>query len=121
MAKRGGLGVPVIGVAKAGWTLDRCGRGRGTASRGTAASTARAFDKLAGLLRYVDGDYRDPSTFAALRRALGNAQHPAHYLAIPPPLFGPVVTQLAQSGCAKKDRASSSRSLSATIFLPRAN
>ena len=60
--------------------------------------------KLCGLLRYVDGDYKDPATFAALRRELGGAEHPAHYLAIPPPLFGPVVEQLAQSGCAKGAR-----------------
>jgi glucose-6-phosphate 1-dehydrogenase len=62
------------------------------------------FDKLCGLLRYVDGDYKDPSTFEALRRELGGAQHPAHYLAIPPPLFGPVVEQLAQSGCGRGAR-----------------
>ena len=60
--------------------------------------------KLCGLLRYVDGDYKDPATFEALRRELGGAQHPAHYLAIPPPLFGPVVEQLARSGCAKGAR-----------------
>ena len=59
-----------------------------------------AFAKLSGLLRYVDGDYRDPATFEVLRRELGDARHPAHYLAIPPPLFGPVVEQLARSGCA---------------------
>ena len=69
-----------------------------TASRSTAASIAAAFAKLCGLLRYVDGDYNDPATFEALRKELGDAQHPAHYLAIPPTLFGPVVEQLAQVG-----------------------
>ena len=56
------------------------------------------------MLRYVDGDYSDPATFQALRKELGGAQHPAHYLAIPPSLFGPVVEQLANSGSAKGAR-----------------
>ena len=81
-----------------------CARGRRTASRSTAAWTVPRSHKLCGLLRYVDGDYKDPATFEALRRELGGAEHPAHYLAIPPPLFGPVVEQLAQSGCAKGAR-----------------
>lgn len=58
-----------------------------------------AFDKLVGLLRYVDGDCADAATFAALRQALGDARHPAHDLAIPPALLGPVVEQLAKAGC----------------------
>ncbi len=65
---------------------------------------AAAFDKLCRLLRYVDGDYRDPATFQALREKLGAAERPAHYLAIPPTLFGPVVEQLARSGCSKGAR-----------------
>jgi len=56
------------------------------------------------LLRYVDGDYQDPATFEALRKELDGAKHPAHYLAIPPLLFGAVVEQLAQSGCAEGSR-----------------
>ena len=104
MAKRGTLDVPVIGVAKAGWTLDQL-RARAQDSVEKYGGLDRAgFDKLSGQLRYVDGDYNDPATFEALRRALGDAQHPAHYLAIPPPLFGPVVKQLAQSGCARGAR-----------------
>jgi glucose-6-phosphate 1-dehydrogenase len=104
MAKRGRLDVPVIGVAKAGWTLDQL-RARAQESVEKYGGLDRAaFDKLSGLLQYVDGDYKDPATFAALRRELGGAKHPAHYLAIPPPLFGPVVEQLAQSGCAKGSR-----------------
>ena len=100
MAKRGDLNVPIIGVAKAGWTLDQL-RARAQESVEKHGGLDRdAFGKLSGLLRYVDGDYKDPATFATLRRELGGAEHPAHYLAIPPPLFGSVVEQLAQSGCA---------------------
>ena len=100
MAKRGNLDVPVIGVAKAGWTLDQLrARARDSVEKYGGLDRA-AFDRLCGLLRYVDGDYKDPTTFEMLRRELGGATHPAHYLAIPPPLFGPVVEQLALSGCA---------------------
>ncbi len=104
MAKRGTLHVPIIGVAKAGWTLDQL-RTRAQDSVEKYGGIDRdAFATLSGLLRYVDGDYKDPATFEAVRRELGGAAHPAHYLAIPPPLFGPVVEQLARSGCAKGAR-----------------
>ena len=74
------------------------GPGRATAWRSTGGVDPAAFDKLCGLLRYVDGDYNDPATFQAIRKELGSAQRPAHYLAIPPCLFGVVVEQLAQVG-----------------------
>jgi glucose-6-phosphate 1-dehydrogenase len=63
-----------------------------------------AFEKLCGLLRYVDGDYQDPATFKALYNELREAKRPAHYLAIPPVLFGAVVEQLAKSGSTKGAR-----------------
>jgi glucose-6-phosphate 1-dehydrogenase len=100
MAARGELNVPVIGVAKAGWTLDQLrARARESVEK-YGGLDPDAFATLSGRLRYVDGDYAEPATFQEVRRALGDAKHPAHYLAIPPPLFGPVVEQLAQSGCA---------------------
>jgi glucose-6-phosphate 1-dehydrogenase len=104
MAKRGSLNIPVIGVANAGWTLDQL-RARAQDSVEKYGGLDRAaFAQLAGLLQYVDGDYKDAATFGALRRELGSAEHPAHYLAIPPPLFGPVVEELDRSGCAKGAR-----------------
>jgi len=63
-----------------------------------------AFPRLSELLRYVAGDYKDPATFQALRETLGNAQRPAHYLAIPPFLFSTVVEQLAKSDCTRGAR-----------------
>jgi glucose-6-phosphate 1-dehydrogenase len=99
MLKRGHLNVPVIGVAKAGWTLDQL-RARAHESlekHGGIDSTA--FEKLSSLLRYVDGDYNDPATFQALGTELKGAQHPAHYLAIPPAMFEPVLEQLPHCGC----------------------
>jgi glucose-6-phosphate 1-dehydrogenase len=100
MVKRGTLNVPVIGVAKSGWTLEQLqARARDSLTAHGGLDPA-AFEKLLGLLRYIDGDYSDPATFQALKKALGGAQRPAHYLAIPPLLFGAVVEQLAKAGCA---------------------
>ena len=99
MVKRGHLNVPVIGVAKAGWNLDQL-RARARESIETHGGfDPSTFDALCGLLRYVDGDYNNPATFQSIRNELGSAQRPAHYLAIPPALFGLVVEQLAKSGC----------------------
>ena len=99
MIRRGHLDVPVIGVARAGWNLDQFrARARDSLERHGGLDPA-AFEKLVGMLRYIDGDYGDVATFAALRKELGTAKRPAHYLAIPPSLFESVVLQLAQSGC----------------------
>ena len=104
MIKRGHLTVPVIGVAKAGWNLEQLrARAHDSLEKHGGVDTA-AFNKLTGLLRYVDGDYADPATFEALRKELNGAQRPAHYLAIPPLLFGAVVEQLAKSGSANGAR-----------------
>jgi glucose-6-phosphate 1-dehydrogenase len=104
MVRRGHLNVPVIGVAKAGWNLDQFkARARDSVEKHGGLDPA-AFAKLSSLLHYVDGDYKDPATFAALRKELGSAQHPAHYLAIPPALFGVVVEQLGKSSCARGAR-----------------
>ena len=89
MAKRGDLDVPVIGVAKAGWTLDQL-RARAQDSVEKYGGLDRdAFDKLSGLLRYVDGDYKDPATFAALRQALGGAAAPGALPGDPSPALRP--------------------------------
>src|SRR5512135_980875 len=104
MVERGHLDAPVIGVAKAGWNLDQMkARAKDSVEKHGGLDPA-AFAKLSGLLRYVDGDYNDPATFAAIREELRDAKRPAHYLAIPPVLFGTVVEQLGASGCAKDAR-----------------
>ncbi len=104
MVKRGHLDVPIIGVAKAGWGVDELRARARESVKQHGGLDPLAFETLCRLLRYVDGDYRDPATFQAIRQQLGPAQRPAHYLAIPPTLFGPVVEQLARSGCAKGAR-----------------
>jgi len=104
MVRRGALDVPVIGVARSHWTLDQL-RARARDSLEHHGGVDRgAFDKLCSLLRYVDGDYAAPSTFEAMRREMGGARRPLHYLAIPPTAFPVVVEQLRRSGCAAMAR-----------------
>ncbi len=105
MVKHGTLEVPVIGVAKSGWTLDQLiERARDSVTKFGGGVDPVAFPKLCALLSYIDGDYQDDKTYAALRTKLGNAQSPTHYLAIPPSMFPVVVTGLGKSGCAKNAR-----------------
>jgi glucose-6-phosphate 1-dehydrogenase len=104
MVRLGRLNAPVIGVAKADWNLEHLkARARDSVEKHGGLDSS-AFDKLCGLLRYVDGDYNDPATFQSIRKELGPALRPAHYLAIPPILFGLVVEQLAKSDCNKGAR-----------------
>jgi len=103
MVRRGHLDVPVIGVAKAGWTIEQLReRARDSLTHFGGGVNEADFAKLAKLLRYVDGDYNDPATFAALRTALGGATRPTHYMAIPPSLFETVVQALGAAGCANQ-------------------
>jgi glucose-6-phosphate 1-dehydrogenase len=99
MARRGKLDVPVIGFARSNWTRDQ------VIDRARDSITAHgelddeAFDRLASLLRYVDGDYYDAASFTRLKEALGSATRPLHYLAIPPSMFAGVVKHLAEADC----------------------
>ena len=120
LARRGRLDVPVVGVAHSGWTLEQLEAARARrASSSTAASTRRRFAKLLARLRYVDGDYREPATFARAAQALGGAAHPLHYLAIPPE---PVRDGRRRAGAVRlraTARASWSRSRSAATSRRR--
>src|SRR5271169_2673851 len=90
LVKRHGLNIPIVGVAKAGWNLDQL-KARARDSIATHGGLDEAdFAKLSGLLQYVDGDYREAETFTQLRRLLGQAQRPLHYLAVPPSMFASV-------------------------------
>jgi len=105
MARRGHLKVPVIGVAKSGWGLPQLQeRARKSITEHGGGVDDAAFQTLLAHLRYVDGDYREASTFAGLKQALGTACRPVHYLAIPPSMFPTVVEGLGKSGCATDAR-----------------
>jgi len=105
MAKHGDLKVPVIGVASPTWDLARL-RDRVTDSvkRSGGLDDQHALDQLLSRLNYVSGDYKAPDTFAALRRTLGDAMRPAHYLAIPPALFETVIKGLGAAKLAEHAR-----------------
>ncbi len=105
MVRRGTLHIPVVGVARDAFSLDQLkARARASIEEHGGGVDAAAFERLAGLLKYVQGEYSEPRTFAALHTALAGAHRPAFYLAIPPLLFGSVVEHLAES-----DRAAGSR------------
>jgi glucose-6-phosphate 1-dehydrogenase len=100
MARRGELEIPVIGVARAELDDEQLrARARASIEQHGGGVQEADFERLAQRLRYVRGDYHDPQTFTALKQALGEAQRPAYYLAIPPAQFAPVVEQLAASNC----------------------
>jgi glucose-6-phosphate 1-dehydrogenase len=104
MARRNGPDIPIIGMARASWSLDKLKqRARDSVEHGGDFDSA-CFEKLAAQLRYVGGDYTDPATYAKLKQALGNSTRPIHYLAIPPSRFASVVQGLAKSGCAADAR-----------------
>jgi glucose-6-phosphate 1-dehydrogenase len=105
MIRHGRLAVPVIGVSRAGWGLAQLReRARASLAEHGGGVDEAAFAVLAKLLRYVDGDYREPATFDALAKQLAGAQSPLHYLAIPPSAFPTVVKGLGRSGCAQHAR-----------------
>jgi glucose-6-phosphate 1-dehydrogenase len=106
MAKRDMLDVPVIGVAYSRWDLEQL-RDRAKDSiekHGGGVDDKKAFAHLLRSLVYIDGDYNDPGTFTALKKALGSATRPTHYLAIPPSVFAQVVKGLGASGAAEDAR-----------------
>src|SRR5579883_84110 len=100
LAKRGRLHGPIIGVAKAGWTLDQLKARAKDSVEKHGGADPEGLPRLLEKLRYVDGDYNDAATFQQVRHELGDAKRPLHYLAIPPSLFGRVIDQLRDSGCA---------------------
>jgi len=105
MVRRGHLDVPVIGIARAGRTDEHLKeRVRDSVQQQGEDVDQEALAKLLKLLRYVGGDYQEPATFDLLKKTLGAATHPAHYLAIPPDLLMSVVESLAKSNCMKNAR-----------------
>jgi glucose-6-phosphate 1-dehydrogenase len=101
MAKRGALKVPIVGVASSPWSLARLRRHATEGIREAGRIDDRgALRHLLSLLRFVSGNYNDPATFLALKRALGDVRRPAHYLAIPPALFETVIKGLGAAGLA---------------------
>ncbi len=109
LMRRDGMDIPIIGVARSGWTLQQLReRAHESIEKSATEQGGRidedAFSKLAARLRYVDGDYNDAATFARLKQELSQAKAPLYYLAIPPDMFGTVVSSLQQLGCTRGAR-----------------
>jgi glucose-6-phosphate 1-dehydrogenase len=105
MVKRGVLNVPLVGVAFPKWSMERLHRRiEDSLKRAGGIDDNKAFKRLLSLLQYVSGDYKDPATFAAIKKALGKAKRPAFYLAIPPVLFETVIESLGKAGLAENAR-----------------
>lgn len=105
LVKAGDLNVPIIGVAREGWSLERLqARARDSVIQYGGGADSDAFPKLMALMRYVEGEYTTTSTFESLRKQLGDAAHPLHYMAVPPSLFENVIQNLHRTGCAKGAR-----------------
>ena len=125
LIRRGQLSVPIVGVARSGWTLEQLQDRARQSLEAHGGVDAAAFSTMSQLFRYVDGDYREPATYVRLREALGTAVRPLHYLAIPPSLFAVVAEGLASSGCTRGARVvvekpfgrdlASARELNATL------
>ncbi|MCL4540750.1 MAG: glucose-6-phosphate dehydrogenase, partial [Chloroflexi bacterium] len=104
LVRKGRLNVPIIGVAKAGWTLEQLINRAEDSLKLNDVYDPDVFKKFTALLRYVDGDYNDETTFREVREQLHGAKCPLHYLAIPPSLFAQVAGGLHLSGCATNAR-----------------
>jgi glucose-6-phosphate 1-dehydrogenase len=104
LVRRCDLDIPIIGVARDEWSLDQLRERARDSLEHAGAFDSDAFAKLASLLQYIHGDYRDAATYERLKQALNGAARPLHYLAIPPALFSAVLQGLGQSGCAKNAR-----------------
>jgi glucose-6-phosphate 1-dehydrogenase len=105
MVRHGHLDVPVIGVARAGRTNEHLKeRVRDSIRQQGGEIDEEALAKLLKLLRYVGGDYEKPATFELLKKTIGSASRPAHYLAIPPNLFISVVESLVKANCMENAR-----------------
>ncbi len=104
LVARGALNSPIVGVARSGWSADKL-RARAKESIEKHGKFDRvAFEKMAALMRYVEGDYATGATYERLRKELGGAERPLHYLAIPPSAFPEVIDGLARAGCATQAR-----------------
>lgn len=104
LIKHGQLNIPIIGMARAGWSLEMLRERARDSLEHNGGVDPEAFARLSAQMRYIDGDYNDPQTYARLKQALDGAARPLHYLAIAPSMFANVVQGLATAGCAEDAR-----------------
>ena len=101
LIKRRNLKVPIVAVGKASWGIDRLGERIGDSLRDFGIADAPSRQALIDSVLFIEGDYRDPDTFARLGAALADASCPLHYLAIPPSLFPTVIERIPAKDCSR--------------------
>ena len=105
LERRGLLTCPVVGVAVDDWTTDELRQHARKSIEDTGEPIdEQVFERFAGRLSYLSGDFGDPATFRRVADAVGNAATPVFYLEIPPFLFGMVIKGLADAGLTKGAR-----------------
>jgi glucose-6-phosphate 1-dehydrogenase len=105
LEQRGLLSCPIVGVAVSDWSLQDLRDHARSAIEGCGETIDDAvFDRFAGRLSYVSGDFTDAATYERLAQVLGEARTPVFYLEIPPFLFGPVIKELTDAGLTKTGR-----------------
>ncbi len=98
MVRRGNLTEPIVGVARDSWTVEKLlERARDSIVTSCGSIDEQTFAQFAGLMRFVPGDYQDPTTFDRLSEALSDRRRVLYYLAIPPSMFASVTTGLKQA------------------------
>jgi glucose-6-phosphate 1-dehydrogenase len=99
LERRGLLTCPIVGVAVDDWSEDQL---RNHARESIVATgeplDPQVFDRLAGRLSYVSGDFANAATYERVATAIKGVEQPVFYLEIPPFLFGRVVEGLATAG-----------------------
>jgi glucose-6-phosphate 1-dehydrogenase len=104
LIQRGNLEIPIIGVARAGWSLDQLRERARESLEHSGGVDTHAFAKLSQMMQYIDSDYQDPKTYELLKQKLDGAERPLHYLAVPPSMFSTVVQGLGKARCADNAR-----------------
>ena len=89
LAARGHFEVPFICVARSGWNPEKLKERLKESLESHGGLRQEAYQKLCERLIYIDGDYRESSTYDKLCAALKDAKRPLYYLAIQPSMFSP--------------------------------
>ena len=99
------LHCPIVGVARDEWsaaTLRNHAR-RAIEDAGEMVDE-EVFQRLAGRMSMISGDYADPKTYDRVAWAIEGRHSPVFYLEIPPALFARVVAGLAGADLTKQAR-----------------
>jgi glucose-6-phosphate 1-dehydrogenase len=105
LERRGELGCSVVGVARDEWSAATLrDHARQAIEDSGETISEHVFQRLAGRLSMVSGDYQDPETYDRVARAIEGRPSPVFYLEIPPSLFGRAVEGLAGAGLTKGAR-----------------